>query len=657
MRDDMLAAQSLCQNLINADDNHADAWHLLGLIDQRTGNPDQARTMFDRAIAIDHHNPNYRLSAAILLKSLGQLEQAADAYQQLLELHHDHAAAWSNLANAYIDLKRYDQAIRAAHTAIRIDPNLAPAHHNLGRAYRLTHQLPDAIHAYHRATQLQPANPTAWLGLGIALRFNDQYDDAYNALEHAVALDPNLPDAWHELGKLQRDLGETDASLQSFTRVANLDPCDDLVRDIAVTLNYTPSADLHETFEHHQRWAQRIESHALKIPSNITPHNLAPPPHTPHAPHPPRALRIGYASPDFRQHACASFIEPLLTDYDRTRFEIFCYADVSNADIDAITKRLQSHVPNWRNTHGMTDDQFAQQIDDDRIDILIDLAGHTADNRLTAFARRLAPIQATYLGYPNTTALKNIDYRITDPYADPIDLPTLGTETLLRIDGGLSCYRPSTSAPEPNPLPALQNHFITFGSLANPAKINQPLLALWCQTLNAIPDSRLLLIRQTLCNRVKKRITDALQQFGLTPDRFTIQSQHDTPTTPIASYHHFDIALDTFPYAGHTTTCESLWMGVPTITLVGDCYAARMGASVLTQAGFPDWIASTPEQFIAIAVQLAAPSRRDQLANLRQSMRHTIAASSLCNTAQRVPLIERAYIQMWQNYQCKNITR
>ena len=366
---------------------------------------------------------------------------------------------------------------------------------------------------------------------------------------------------------------------------------------------------------------------------------------------PGRRLRVGYVSPDFRRHSVSYFLEPLLAAHDRAGFEIFCYAEVIQPD--EVTARLQRHADHWLITAGMPDDALAARIRADGIDILIDLAGHTAGNRLPLFARRPAPIQATWLGYPNTTGLPAIDYRLADAISDPPGWgDALASETLLRLPGGFLCFGPPVHAPPPGVPPCLAAGAVTFGSFNNPAKISLPTIESWSAILKRLPDARLLLKSRQLVDAMTwVLLRTRFAERGIPANRVDMLGFQADTVSHLEVYHRVDIALDPFPYNGATTTCEALWMGVPVVTLAGDRHAARVGASLLSRVGLDGLIAASRDEYVERAVDLAGD--RERLAALRSTLRPDMAASSLCDATAFARGVEAAYRGIWERWQAR----
>jgi predicted O-linked N-acetylglucosamine transferase (SPINDLY family) len=381
------------------------------------------------------------------------------------------------------------------------------------------------------------------------------------------------------------------------------------------------------------RWNQR---HAEPLKKLIQPHA--------NDRDPDRRLRIGYVSPDFRDHVVGRNLLPLLRQHDHGQLEIFCYANVIR--FDGLTEQCRRCADGWRSIVGLSDSQTADLIRQDRIDILVDLALHTGGNRLGVFARKPAPVQATFAGYPGSTGLDIIEYRLTDPYLDPPGLngPRC-SETSIHLPDTFWCYDPLGTELAVNALPAQTNGHITFGCLNNFCKVNEHVLRLWAQVLKVIERSRLVVLCPDGSHR--QTVLNLLEREGISPDRIELivggpRLQY------LELYHRIDVGLDTFPYNGHTTGLDSFWMGVPVVTLVGQTAVGRAGLSQLTNLGLPELIAHTPQQYIQIATDLAGDLPR--LAEVRRTLRGRMQKSPLMDAPRFARNIEAAYRQMWRNW-------
>ena len=402
-------------------------------------------------------------------------------------------------------------------------------------------------------------------------------------------------------------------------------------------MHYLPDVDRQSFFEEHKQWAR-----------DQTPIKLARTSHD-NDPDPDRRLRIGYVSPDFCTHSVAHFFEILLDEQNRREIETFGYGNVESPD--EVTERLKSKFDHYRNILGVNDTDIVDMVLKDKIDILVDLSGHTGFNRMTVFGYKPAPVQVSYLGYPDTTGMEQVDYRFTDEIADPPESQKFYTEKLFYLPDGFLSYKPPDYAPPVGPLPALENGYITFGSFNNNCKIDSAIMTIWAEVLKANKDSRMILkFRGGQVKVLQQHYLGEFEKLGISPDRIEIHGGL-FPIEHLNLYNRIDIALDTYPYNGTTTTFEALWMGVPVISLVGEHHMSRVGLSILTRFGMGFLAASTPEEYVVRAAALAA--KTDTLAEMRAVMRRTIAGASLCNTSKFVKNVEAAYRTMWHKW-CEN---
>jgi predicted O-linked N-acetylglucosamine transferase (SPINDLY family) len=398
-------------------------------------------------------------------------------------------------------------------------------------------------------------------------------------------------------------------------------------------LAYLPQPDPQTLFLEHRRWAER---HAAPLAAEARPYA--------NDPAPDRPLRVGYVSPDLREHPVASFLTPVLAHHDRSRFHVTCYADVARPD--GVTRHLQTLADAWRDLPGRSDAQVADLIQADSTDILVDLAGHTACNRLLVFARKPAPVQVTHFGYPNTTGLSTMDYRISDRYADPPGrTEAYHTEELVRLPEVAWCYRP-LAAPEVTPLPARAAGHVTFGSLNNLAKITPQAIALWSELLRAVPGSRLVLLTGA-GSQADQRLHDLFGQHGIDRARLELLGRRPRDRY-LALYQEMDIALDPFPYNGGVTTCDALWMGVPVVTLAGESYVSRQGVALLSNLGLDDWVAGAPDAYVDIATRWAHDV--EGLGRLRAGLRERMTNSPLTDGLRFTRFLAEAYRWMWQRW-------
>jgi len=531
-----------------------------------------------------------------VLQTLGRLPEAESAYRAGLSLEERNPAFWSDLGNVLDALGRSDEAKACFERALAQDPAFAPAYTNLGAHVAGRGHFDLAATYYRRALEVDPQNIIATSNLGVALVETGRIDAACEAFDRALALDPMNSDA---------------ADNRLYARI------------------YTET-DPSKITAAHAAWAREHGSASVVAP---------------HDPNPNRRLRVGYVSPDFRRHSVAFFVEALLAHHDPATADVFCYADVARPD--DVTARLQALVPNWHFTHALTHAQLHQHIQNDRIDILVDLAGHTTGNRLPVFAHRAAPIQVTAIGYPATTGLAAMDYRFCDDETDPEPkTDAFATEKLIRLPN-LHCYAPPADAPDVAPLPALKNGYVTFGSFNKFAKISPSTINAWASVLAAVPRSRLLLKSKALVEEsTRATLAAAFAKRGISSDRLEFAPWAESDAAHLALYGRVDVALDTYPYNGTTTTCEALWMGVPTLSLVGAGHASRVGASLLTLVGLLDWIAMNEAALVAAATSQTQDI--EGLAKLRGVLRESVRVSPLYDGKSYARTVEAAYRDMWR---------
>ena len=428
---------------------------------------------------------------------------------------------------------------------------------------------------------------------------------------------------------------QLDEAITAYRQALTLDPKLPLVHsNLVYTLHFHPGYNAQAIAEEHRRWNQQ---HAEPLTRFIQPHA--------NDRDPERRLRVGYVSPDFRDHVVGRNLLPLFRQHDRTQFDITCYAH--NSRPDAITGQFQQHADAWRDIVGLSDEQAAQLIRHDRIDILVDLSLHMAQNRLLIFARKPAPVQVTFAGYPASTGLTTIDYRLSDPYLDPPGMDeSVYSEQTIRLPDSFWCYDPLEGREIPvNSLPALETGVVTFGCLGNFCKVNPPLLTLWAQVLRQVERSRLLLLASQGSHR--QRTLDFLQQEGVDANRVDFVP-HQRRQQYLELYHRIDLGLDTFPYGGHTTSLDSFWMGVPVVTLVGQTSVSRAGWCQLSNLGLTELAGHTPAEFVRIAVELANDLPR--LRELRSTLRRRMEQSPLMDAPRFAHNIETAYRTMWRTW-------
>jgi len=566
----------------------------------------------------------------------GQFDLAAKCYREAIGLEPAQAEIHFHLGNVLFVQGKIEEAGDAYREAIRLHPDYAEAHLNLANVLRPQGRLDEALVAYGEAIKLMPRYAKAHTNLGVTLQELGRLTEAVAAGRHAIALQPDLADAHSNLAVALWHQGKLDEAAAEFRRAIALQP--DHARTFSSLLFCLQYDDrlTDDLFAEHRAFGTRF---GRPLPERVAYGNDR---------DPTRRLRIGYVSPDFRWHSVAFFIEPLFQEHDRASVEVFCYADVTRPD--GVTGHLRGLVDHWVDSAWLSDNALAERIRHDGIDILVDLAGHTATNRLLVFAGKPAPIQVTWLGYPDTTGLAAMDYRLVDAVTDPPGAAdAAATETLLRLDGGFLCYGGVGGGPEPTDPPCLSTGIVTFGSFNNPAKLSGATYDAWAALLTRLPQARLLLKGSPFGDPDTRSLYLArFAERGVDAGRVELMPRLPAVDVHFSIYNQVDIALDPYPYNGTTTTCEALWMGVPVVTLRGDRHAGRVGASLLTQIGLTEFIADSVEDYVATTAALAQDPAR--LVALRRSLRPRIQASPLCDAGAFARKIEAAFRMMWRRW-------
>lgn len=597
-------AEALYREVLRGQSDHPDALHLLGVLAFQCGRQFEALATLVKAIRINPSVAPFHNNLGIVLNRLGRREEALGAFRKALELDPDFAEARNNLGDALHRQGRLEEAMACYREALRLNPDYADAHNNLGNALMETDRPEEALAHLQRALRLRPRWAEGYNNLGNAFLKLAFLDEAVASYRAALGIDPDCPGAHSAL---------------------------------LFCLNADPGSEPEAVFAEHRRWAERHAA-PLEAAEGLRPND----------PHPERRLRLGYVSPDFRTHSVACFFEPVLASHNREAFEVYCYSKVIRAD--AVTARIGKLADGWRDIRSLNDEEAAGLVRFDQIDILVDLAGHTSGHALPLFALKPAPVQVTWLGYPNTTGLDAIDYRLTDAWADPPgQTEQLHSEQLVRLPGCFLSYQPPEDAPAVTALPALETGGVTFGSFNNLLKVTSQVLAAWAEILRRLPGSRLLLKSRRLEHpAARQRILEKFGAAGIDEERIKLLGYLEGRGQHLELYNHIDVALDTFPYHGTTTTCEALWMGVPVVVLAGRTHASRVGVSLLNRAGLGDWIADSAEGYVELAVRRA--SDREGLAKLRQTLRDRLRRSPLLDTGAFTTSLEEAYRQMWRRW-------
>ena len=627
-------AMDYFRRAISINPNYAEAYNNLGVALKEQGKLSEAREVVERALKLkpDFAEANYNLGN--IFYSQGLTESAIENYRKAVLAKPDYAEAYGELGSTLWEKGYINDAIDCYRRAIAIKPDSPGTYCNLGNLLKITGHLEEAEASYREALRLNPNLAEAHSNLGSILRlYGNRMNDALACYQEALRLKPDLISAHINMGNIYTLLGKLDEALASHQEALRIDPMNALAySNFLCTIAYHEDYDTPAVFVEHARWgelhgrdnAELIENH--KVPDKD------------------KRLRIGYVSGDFRNHSVSFFIEQVLAHHDKTHFEVFCY--YNHATNDNMTQRLRRHADHWRDIVSQPDDMVAQKIREDDIDILVDLAGHTAGNRLLTFALKPAPIQATWMGYIATTGLKSMDYIIADRFLIPPQDERYYVEKVVRLPNSYLCFTSPHFPIEVSALPALSRREFTFGCFNNVAKLTPALIATWARLLLALPHSRLFLKSVGFGDEAtKKHYQDLFAQHGVGAKKLHFAGQ--SPRNELLkAYHNIDVCLDPFPYNGGTTTAEALWMGVPVISLRGGRFAGRVGDSFLTSAGLGELVVDTKEEYIAKAIELASDLPR--LAELRTELREQLLNSALCDGPGFVHDLEATYRKMWE---------
>jgi len=540
------------------------------------------------------------------------------------------------LAVALIAAGRAGEAEAHLRRIVERSPDFSEGWDNLAYCLKTQDRLTEAVACHRRAVALKPDFANGWYNFGLTLSLLGYPEEALPCHERALAADPDFAPAQFGCAQALHQSNRMTEAVEEYGRLIAANPAHLEARSCRLfALHHLDGITREQLFAEHVAFGRAVGEPPVSA--------------LPNSPEPGRRLRVAILSPDLREHSCTYFLEPLLRHLDRAAFEIYLYHD--HFRVDALSARLQALAAVWRNFVGQPGAAVEKIIRADAPDILIDLAGHTGmSNRLPLFARRLAPVQVTYLGYPNTTGLPAMDCRFTDAIADPPgEADALATERLVRFAPTAWSYAPPSDAPLPESAPCARGGPVTFGCFNTPAKITDTTLAMWARLLGEVPQARLLFKGAGLDTApVRARQVERLRRCGVPVDRVDFLSRTAGTAEHLACYGRVDIALDTFPYHGTTTTCEALWMGVPVVTRAGDRHVSRVGASLLNAIGHPEWVATNNDDYVRIAAALASDPAR--LESLRHTLREDLRASPLLDHAGQAARFGVALRECWQRW-------
>lgn len=616
---------------IQLNNNYLKAYTNLGVALQEIGHLDEALQSYDKAIQLKPDFAELYNNRGNLLKDKGQLEDALINYETAISLKPGYAQAYYNKGLVLEEFDQFNEAVNMYNSAISLNPDYASAYTNLANVQQEIGKVEEAITNYAKATVLKPTSAEIYNNYALALRSIGQEYEAINNYNKAISLKPNFAEVYNNLGNAYKDIGQLEEALNNYDKAIQLKPEHIITySNRCFLLNYFHNLTQKKIYDEHLKLEKIFEKKIVHndIVSKST----------------NERIRVGYISADFKVHSVAYFFEPLLRSHNKKLIDVFCYYD--NQTIDDTTKRLIKKSEHWRSVVDMDDFEVIKLIKKDNIDILVDMAGHTGQNRLIVFSYKPAPIQITWLGYPNTTGLSTIDYRFTDDVADPIgESDKLHTEKLIRLENGFLCYQGDDTISNTGLLPCVKKGNITFGSFNNTSKLNKHVIRVWSEILHGVPNSNLILKSKQLIDiNLRNQYLKLFEQEGISNNRIKLYARLSNKKDHLKLYNLVDICLDPFPYNGTTTTCEALWMGVPVITMLGNRHSSRVGATIMTHVGLKEFIAKDECEYIDLAVK--SVKKLDYIADLRRNLRKKMNNSELCNSYLFARNIEKSYCKM-----------
>ena len=671
---DLERAELYFSKAIEISPNNLEARKNLGILFLNTSRPERAIPEFLKINKKIKNNPSTFLLLGIAYSLNSKHKEAIKYLRRSIQLSPNDLEAKMELANAYQAASLFDKSESEYLDIKALDENNLQLLYNLAKLKAKMGNVDEAIQLYRNVIALDENNIGALNNLGNLIYLEDDIEEAFMCLNKAITLSDNKSRFLYNLARKQAEFGYWDEAEENFKKIFHLDPTfgwaisnyADLLRNTArieeaitfyqklenldendldapllysnyiANLNYI-NEDNEEIYKKSKNWESRIN---LVEPPNKTVFKNDKTPNRP--------LKIGYVSADFKQHSNSWFFLPLLENHDKKNVISYCFSDTNHPD--DITERIKQHCNHWHSITGYDNLNAYELIKNEKIDILVDLAGHLAGNRLTLFNYKPAPIQLTWLGYPNTTGLSTIDYRITDVLTDPKGEADLYySEKLYRLPNGFLCYNPLSTAPEVCDAPCLTSSRITFGSFNNIAKVTKSTIELWAKCILNVPKSKLILKAKSLSNpSTAERIIKSFNEYGVDRERVELIPTSKSIEEHLSIYNQIDIALDTTPYNGTTTTFEALWMGVPVIALWGNRHASRVGGSILTNISHSNLVVDSKEDYIKVAKELAENPNR--INKIRHHLRKKLSSSSYCDPAAFSKKMEAAYCEMWNQW-------
>jgi predicted O-linked N-acetylglucosamine transferase (SPINDLY family) len=659
-------AEAICRGILQSEPRRDDVIHLLGVLLHQRARSEEGIELILRAIELRPSAAAYHVNFGSALAQLGRIQEAIASTRRALELSPGDAQAHFNLGGMLEAVERTEDAVACYQNAVAIQPGFAAAYDNLGNALHKLGRFAEAETAYRRSLDLRPADlkthknlarvlhdqgrlaeadaeyrrvisnyPTdaeVYSNLGSVQASDRKYDDAIRLYRQALEMRPGDALTMTNLGNALKESGRLDEAIQWFRKSWATTPDPRTGDCLMIAIHLHPDFTPPRIAEEHQHWEDAFARPVAPVGNSY-----------PNDRNADRRLRIGYISPQFGDQIVGHCILALFENHDHEKFEVFCYSDTRRSD--EMTERFRQMADVWRNVVGVSDEALAAMVRQDQIDVLVDLTMHMDRNRLLVFARKPAPVQITWIGYPSTTGLHAIDYRLSDRFLDPpapdggpgVNEPFYSERTIL-LPNSYWCYRPLEGLPAASEPPSLRNRFVTFGCLNSFNKISDLTIRLWAGVLKAVEGSRMLILAPR--GSPRERVLSSFEQHGIRAD--PVGFLYRKPRRQYMElYHQIDIGLDTFPYTGHTTTLDSLWMGVPVVSMTGTTAVSRGGLSVLSNLGLQELCGNGPETFAEIAANLVRD--RDRMTKLRSTLRQRMADSPLTDGRRFARDIESIY--------------
>lgn len=631
----LIAAERYYRHILNSKSNHATARHLFGLLRFQQGRHREALDLIAAALRAKPDYPEALYNKGNILSQLERYDEAIANYDQALAIQPSYAEAHHNRGNALLVLKRHDEALASFDRALAVRPDYAEAHDGRGNTLLKLKRFEEALASFDRALTIAPGNVASLNNRGNALSELRRFQEALASFDKALAIKLDDVELLSNRANALAKLGRHEEALAVYETVLTIRPDDAEVHSGKIfALDFLPGTGFAECQEARRSWYQ---AHAKRFSGLVLPYE--------NSPDPSRRLVLGYVSGDFREHSAAAVFGPILRRHDRASFQLVCYSGATVED--ELTREFQKLADKWCPTQALSDEDLAAQIRADKVDILVDLSGHTAGSRLQVFARKPAPVQVTAWGGATGTGLPTIDYLFSDPVAVPETVRPLFAEAIYDLPC-MQTFEAPSYAPAVSELPARSCGVVTFGCLNRFVKVSPAALELWARVLRLVPGSRLLLKDTSLDDpSLQAFARDTLAAHGIEADRIDLRggtSRQDH----LAAFNDVDIALDPFPQNGGVSTWEALWAGVPVVTKMGDSLQSRVSGAILSAVGLTDWVANNDEEYARLAVDKA--SNIEALARLRSELRSAIWASPAGNPDLYTHAVERAYRAMWRKW-------